>query len=133
MGSQNSGYSAKRTKLRRKFGPDPTRGLDNRAKDPRAFNERRAQLVADQGGPDAVAATTDSAIQRATFIESRVIAVEADALAGKPIDAVQYINFVNTLLRLFDRLGYQRRARPVPRALEYAAQIATESQEASDC
>ena len=129
MGGSNSGISKKRTELRRKFSPDPTKGLDNRAKDPRAFRERCAQLVADQAGHDAVSAVMHSTIQRTAFIEARVIAIEADALDGKAVDPVQYINFVNTLLRLFDRLGYQRRSKPLPRALEYAAQVAAQSPE----
>jgi len=105
-------------------GRHPLRGVDRRMQGPRAFLMRKEQVIADQAE---VSAVFESVVERFVFIESRVLAVESDALAGRAVDLPVYLSMVHTLTRLADRLGYARRAKQLPSALQYAAQKAREA------
>ena len=124
MGGSASGRVMKRRQVR--AGRDPFRGVDRRMQGVRAYMDRKQQVVADN--PD-MSAVFESVVERFVFVESRVLAVEADALAGRAVDLPVYLQMVQTLTRLADRVGYARRAKQLPRALEYAAQVAANVQE----
>jgi hypothetical protein len=122
MGGHLSGRSKKRRMLRP--GADPLRGIDRRAAVAQAFLRRSQQLHADLG--DDVPVVLGAVVTRFCFLEGRVQAVEAAALAGQQVDLPLYLSMVQTLTRLADRLGYVRRARPVPSIREYLAAKAAE-------
>jgi hypothetical protein len=72
-----------------------------------ALAKRRRTLVAayeEQIG-SALSPATRSLIARAVAIEITLEAIEADQVAGKPIDAVMHARLAGSLARLLDRLG----------------------------
>jgi hypothetical protein len=69
--------------------------------------KRRRALIAayeEQVG-SALSPATRSLIARAVAIEITLEAIEADQVAGKPIDAVTHARLAGSLARLLDRLG----------------------------
>jgi hypothetical protein len=69
--------------------------------------KRRRALIAayeSQMG-DALSPATRSLIARAVAIEISLEAIEADQIAGKPIDAEKHARLAGALARLLDRLG----------------------------
>jgi hypothetical protein len=69
--------------------------------------KRRRSLIAayeEQIG-SALSPATRSLIARAVAIEITLEAIEADQVAGKPIDAVTHARLAGSLARLLDRLG----------------------------
>ena len=52
-------------------------------------------------------------------------------LSGEGLDAGEYTTLIGSLTSVYRLLGMHRVARRVPRALEYAAQVAAQTGEAS--
>src|SRR6266536_1155098 len=71
----------------------------------------------------ALSPATRSLIARTVAIEITLEAMEADQIAGKPIDVDQHARLAGSLARLFDRLGLTIRsaasAHPPPIGVEY--------------
>ena len=81
-----------------------------------ASAKRRRALIAAYEAQisNALTPATRSLIARAVAIEITLEAIEADQVAGKPIDAVMHARLAGSLSRLLDRLGMT--VRPVPAA-----------------
>lgn len=128
MGGKRSGIS----KLRKtpRPGPDPLRRVDRRAAAVRDFIARREQITADLG--DDTSTVMASAVDRYCFLEGRVRAMESAAMQGRPVDMPAYLSAVGVLVKLADRLGYQRRARRVPSLRDYMLQHADAPPTASE-
>jgi len=119
MGGPGSGVSKKRKTLPRQFRRGAIAKADQRAREVRVYVDRLRQLHEDQGGESQLPATLHSVAERFVFTESIVAKIEAAAWNGGAVEYERYFAAVTTLLRLADRLGYQRRARPLPSLHEY--------------
>lgn len=125
-GNANSGVSSKRKTLPKQFRPGLMQKADKRAKEVRIYFARLERLCADQGGEDEMSVVLQSVAERFVFAEARLSRLEAKAWKGATLDP-NYDAAVATFVRLADRLGFIRKARPLPNALEYVAQRAAEN------
>ena len=122
--------SPRKAKLPRHLRPGWLKRMDQRLSQAKQLNERMAGIGNDLGGLDNLSAIENVLVEKLVHVNALASQIEERARAGQPFDVNQYLCVVDRVLRLGQVLGTQRRARPVPRALEYAAQVAAEAGEA---
>ena len=107
-------------------GSEILAGVDGRSVWARRFRDLLAAHVEDLGGPDVVSEAERSLLRRASALEVELERLEARFAAagdGGPdvADLDLYQRTTNTLRRLLDTVGLERRSRDVtPDALSYA-------------
>ena len=107
-------------------GSEILAGVDGRSVWARRFRDLLAAHVEDLGGPDMVSEAERSLLRRASALEVELERLEARFAAagdGGPdvADLDLYQRTTNTLRRLLDTVGLERRSRDVtPDALSYA-------------
>lgn len=107
-------------------GSEILAGVDGRSVWARRFRDLLAAHVEDLGGPDVVSEAERSLLRRASALEVELERLEARFAAagdGGPeiADLDLYQRTTNTLRRLLDTVGLERRSRDVtPDALTYA-------------
>lgn len=96
----------------------------------RRYREILASLVSDMGGDPSEA--QEQIARRAASLAIWCEQSDTDAANGKPIDIGAYTTASNTLRRLLESLGLERKARNVtPTIAEYAARKAAEKARAA--
>lgn len=96
----------------------------------RRYREIVASLASDMGGDPSEA--QDQIARRAAMLAIWCEQQDAAAATGTPIDVARYTTASNTLRRLLESLGLERRARNVtPTIAEYAAKRAAEKARAA--
>jgi hypothetical protein len=96
----------------------------------RRYREILASLVSDMGGDPSEA--QQQIARRAASLAIWCEQADTDAANGKPIDVAPYTTASNTLRRLLESLGLERKARNVtPTIAEYAARKAAEKARAA--
>ena len=68
--------------------------------------------------------------KRVVWLNIRLQQMEQQYLAGQGLDAGEYTTLIGSLTSVYRLLGIHRQARRLPRALEYAASVAGNGQEA---
>jgi hypothetical protein len=105
-------------------------GVDGRSTVFRRYREILAALVSDMGGDPSEA--QQQIARRAASLAIWCEQQDADAANGKAIDVGPYTTASNTLRRLLESLGLERRLRNVtPTLSEYAARKAAEKARAA--
>lgn len=100
-------------------------GVDGRSVVFRRYREILAQLVADMGGDPSEA--QQQIARRAASLAIWCEEQDTAAANGKPIDVAPYTTASNSLRRLLESLGLERRSRNItPTLAEYAARKAAE-------
>lgn len=96
----------------------------------RRYREILASLVSDMGGDPSEA--QEQIARRAASLAIWCEQADTDAANGTPIDIGAYTTASNTLRRLLESLGLERKARNVtPTIAEYAARKAAEKAQAA--
>jgi hypothetical protein len=94
--------------------------LDRRHHFAKTLFARRAQLVADLGGDDALSYAEKTLAERAIYLEQVIRDMEARHAQGKAdFDHHKYIGSINALANLLGKLGMKRAAKRVPSLPEY--------------
>jgi hypothetical protein len=86
-------------------------GVDGRSAIARRYRDILAQLVSDLGGDPSEAQTI--IVRRATTLAVWCEQAEGEAASGKPLDIGEYTTATNTLRRLLNDLGLERRMRDI--------------------
>jgi hypothetical protein len=95
---------------------------------PAKIAEAQLQALAEAlGGVDELTPQQRALCERATWLHIRLQQMEQQYLAGEGLDAPEYTMLVGSLTSVFRLLGIHRRPRLLPRALDYAAQVAAQS------
>lgn len=104
--------------------------VDGRSTVFRRYREILASLVSDMGGDPSEA--QEQIARRAASLAIWCEQADTDAANGKPIDIGAYTTASNSLRRLLESLGLERKARNVtPTIAEYAARKAAEKARAA--
>ena len=115
------------TSMPSKFTPQwPTTG-DRRFAAVKAAAALRDEWQVALGGPEELSPQQVALIDRCVWLDTRCRQLEAEYLAGQGLDAGEYTTLVGALNATLRLLGIHRRAKRLPRALEYADQVAKES------
>ncbi len=134
MGGKGSGQqtSVRAKRLPRTLRPGWMKRMDQRFRVARQLNERLAGVGTDLGGLEQLTTIERAMVERFIHTDALASQIEERARSGQAFDVGQYLTVVDRVLRIGQVLGTQRRARPLPRALEYAAQVAANGQEARE-
>ncbi len=131
MAGRRGMLTSKRLDLPRAFGRGGKRGggvrakLDGRSAVAHAFRRTSDQLVADLGGD--LSMQEKMLAERATWLHLHLRRLEFEAATNNNrFNIKDYIGCAQTLTNVLRTLGTDRRARRIPSALEYAAQVAAE-------
>jgi len=90
----------------------------------RRYRDLVAQIAIDQGGADRCSETRMQLIRR--FASGAVLAEELEArlARGEPVDIAEHALLSSTLVRLAQRIGLERRAKPVlPTVKDYLEHV----------
>ena len=86
---------------------------DGRSAAARRFKDILQQILADLGGADILSEGQRQLCRRAATLSIQAESMEANAIAGKPFDTDLYGQLTDRLGRCLQRLGLERRQRPV--------------------
>ena len=111
-------------------------GIDGRSVWVRRAKDLNAQHVADLGGPDNVSAAERSITRRIAVLSVELENLEmrfANAGSASAVDLDLYQRVANTLRRLLEAIGLQRRAKDItpPDALHYTRDLDINPDDAS--
>jgi hypothetical protein len=98
--------------------------IDLRLAIARRYRDLVAQIAIDQGGPDRCSETRMQLIRR--FASGAVLAEELEArlVRGEPVDIAEHALLSSTLVRLAQRIGIDRRAKPItPTVRDYLEHV----------
>lgn len=99
--------------------------LDGRTAAARRARDVVAAIESDLGGGERLTEAERQIVRRAAVLATIVESGEATWLAGGELDLQSHNGSVNTLRRLFESVGMQRRSRDVtPDPLVYAREVA---------
>ncbi len=99
---------------------------DGRTMEARRFRDVLAEIVSDLGGVDLLSEGQRQLARRAAMMSVQCEFMEAESVAGKPIDLDAYGQLSDRIGRAFHRLGLKRVARDVtPTIAEIMARHAT--------
>jgi len=99
-------------------------GVDQRLAIARRYRDLVAQIAIDQGGADRCSETRMQLIRR--FASGSVLAEELEArlVRGEPVDIAEHALLSSTLVRLAQRIGLERRTKPVlPTVRDYLEHV----------
>lgn len=100
--------NGRRGKLREvpaRFSPDWLEKMDQRYAAVRTLRERFHSLVADYGGLEELGRAQQTLARRAVWLESMAESMEAQMMAGDPVDSNKYANVINSLTNCLRTLG----------------------------
>jgi hypothetical protein len=92
--------------------------VDGRSALARRFRDLIEDVINDLGGRDALSEAERQIIRRACLISAESERMEAEWAAGKPFDLLASATASNSMRRLFETLGLQRRGRDVTPSLQ---------------
>lgn len=100
-------------------GSDVLPSVDGRSQIARRYRDIASAILVDNGGLDHCSESRVQLIRR--FAACSVLAeqLEARLARGEPIDIAEHASLASTLVRLANRIGIERRARPVETLAEY--------------
>jgi hypothetical protein len=90
---------------------------DGRSLTARRFQDLYEDVAADLGGLDLLSEGQKQLIRRAAMISAESERQEAEWANGRPFDLALYSTTANTLRRIFESLGLERRSRDVTPSL----------------
>ena len=112
------------------FAPGFLMATDRRYKPAIIVAQQLAELHETLGGASELTPQKRSLCERAVWLNMRLQQMEQQYLAGQGLDASEYTTLIGSLTSVYRLLGINRQARRLPRALEYAAKVAGNGQEA---
>ena len=92
-------------------GKDILPGVDNRSALARRFRDISFQVIADQGGSDAIAEVRLQLIRRFSAAAVLAEAMEARLANGEKVDVMEHAALTSSMVRVASRIGIGRRAR----------------------
>ena len=101
--------AVKRRSLPERFEAGWLAKMDTRVALVRELRARLDALASDLGGMDQLSYQERSLCERAIFVEYLLAKQERDLIEGKEFDQGAWVQSVNALSGLFNRLGLQRR------------------------
>lgn len=96
-------------------------GVDHRGVVARRFRDLVAEITSDQGGPDELSEATKQIIRRIATLSVWCESEEAKMAEGSYIDIALFQTTANSLRRLCESIGLERKAKPIPSLSEYIA------------
>lgn len=126
MGGKRSGVSRKARTLPRRYTDGALARVDRRGAGVRAVLEGAQQIIEDRGGEAAASLLLRRAAHRTMHLDQLLAQDELRMTQGQPINQAAYLAGAQTWLRYANAIGLGRRAKLLPRALDYAAQVAAE-------
>ena len=109
MTTEAKSRAVKRRSLPERFEAGWLAKMDTRVALVRELRARLDALAVDLGGMDSLSYQERSLCERAIFVEYLLAKQERDLIEGKDFDAGAWVQAVNALSGLFNRLGLQRR------------------------
>ena len=111
------------------YRPGWLQSIDGRYAPARAVSKALESLQDALGGASELSPQQCSLCERATWLSIRCQQMEQQYLAGEGLDSSEYVQLIGALNAVYRMLGINRRAKRVPRALEYADQVAAQTRE----
>ena len=114
MTKQTKSRAVKDRTLPERFESGWLAKMDTRMALVRELRARLDALATDLGGMDALSYQERSLCERAIFVEYLLAKQERELIEGAEFDQGAWVQSVNALSGLFNRLGLQRRQQDVP-------------------
>lgn len=104
--------------------------VDGRSEQARTLRGRLHQLTTDLGGADTLSYQQRSLVERAIFVEARLIQFENEFALGAGFDHAEHVALTQLLMGIYTRLGLKRVPRDIGTLEQYiAAKAVIESTE----